>query len=167
MSSVQPPISPLRVVSDSSPFIALNAIGRLDLLRHLFDVVVVPRAVEKEVKSLSLPLWVTVMDLPAAAPFFEAGIGLGPGETETIRLALHLGPAWLLLPDWLLLNAGAGRRAAQRLGLRITGVLGILLAAGRSGILGDIQPELDLLMANGFRIAPRLYQQLLAASHKA
>ncbi len=161
MRVVQPPLSPLRVVSDSSPFIALNAIGRLDLLPRLFDVVVVPRAVEKEVKSLSLPLWVTVMDLPAAAPFFEAGIGLGPGETETLRLALHLGP------DWLLLDDGAGRRAAQRLGLRITGVLGILLAAGRSGILGDIQPELDLLMANGFRIAPRLYQQLLAASHKA
>lgn len=74
MSSVQPPISPLRVVSDSSPFIALNAIGRLDLLRHLFDVVVVPRAVEKEVKSLSLPLWVTVMDLPTAAPFFRVSV---------------------------------------------------------------------------------------------
>lgn len=161
MSSVQPPISPLRVVSDSSPFIALNAIGRLDLLPRLFDAVVVPRAVEKEVKSLSLPLWVTVMDLPATAPLFEAGIGLGRGETEAIRLALHLGP------DWLLLDDGAGRRAAQRLGLRITGVLGILLAAGRSGILGNLQPELDLLMANGFRIAPRLYQQLLAASHKA
>lgn len=72
MRFVQPPISPLRVVSDSSPFIALNAIGRLELLPRLFDVVVVPCAVEKEVKSLSLPLWVTVMDLPATAPFFEA-----------------------------------------------------------------------------------------------
>ena len=45
MRFVQPPISPLRVVSDSGPFIALNAIGRLDLLPQLFDEVTVPRAV--------------------------------------------------------------------------------------------------------------------------
>jgi predicted nucleic acid-binding protein len=79
----------------------------------------------------------------------------GGGETEAIHLALHL------RPDRLLLDDGEGRREAQRLGLRLTGVLGLLVAAKRIGLLPAVRPDVDTLRASGFRVSAGLYMELL------
>lgn len=108
----------MRAVSDTSPFIALNSIGRLGLLPQLFDTITVPAAVAAELKSVLLPDWVRVVSISQGAIPHVKEARLGRGETEAIHLALHL------RPDRLLLDDGEGRREAQRLGLRVTGVLG-------------------------------------------
>jgi hypothetical protein len=153
----------VRAVSDTSPFIALNSIGRLGLLPRLFDTITVPPAVAAELKSILVPDWVRVVPIPvvsipeaAITPILEAK--LGRGETEAIHLALHL------RPDRLLLDDGEGRREAQRLGLRVTGVLGLLLAAKRTGLLPAVRPEVDALRTSGFRVSEGLYKELLASS---
>jgi len=38
----------LRVVSNTSPIIALSSLGKLDLLKHLFGRVTIPQAVYEE-----------------------------------------------------------------------------------------------------------------------
>jgi len=48
---------------------------------------------------------------------------LDKGESEAIALALQA------QADWTLLDEKEGRRVAKSLGLRVTGVLGILLCA--------------------------------------
>ena len=80
----------MRAVSDSSPLIALNSIGRLNLLPKLFSGIVAPPAVATEIKSFQLPEWVDVIPVPSDLEQIMAVKGLGPGETEAIRLALHL-----------------------------------------------------------------------------
>ena len=157
----------MRAVSDTSPFIALNSIGRLGLLPQLFDTVIVPPAVADELKSVLLPDWVRVLSVPVVSiPVVSIpegaiprarGAGLGRGEIEAVNLALHL------RPDRLLLDDGEGRREARRLGLRVTGVLGLLVAAKRSGLLPAIRPEVDTLRTSGFRISEGLYKELLAS----
>jgi uncharacterized protein len=126
----------VRAVSDTSPFIALNSIGRLGLLPRLFDTITVPAAVAAELKSVLLPDWVRVVSIPQGAVSSVREAGLGRGETEAIHLALQL------RPDRLLMDDGDGRREGQRLGLRVMGVLGLLLAAKRIRLLSAVRPEL-------------------------
>ena len=64
---------------------------------------------------------------------------LHQGEAEAIRLALETEA------DWLLIDEKEGREMARRLGLPVTGVLGLLLRAKSMGQIAEIKPELLLL----------------------
>ncbi len=77
------------------------------------------------------------------------------GEAEAITLAVELNA------DRLIVDERRGRKEAIRLGLRVTGILGILLAAKQQGLVSFIQPLLDDLIANGFWIREELYAELL------
>lgn len=63
--------------------------------------------------------------------------------------------------DRLIVDERRGRNEAIRLGIRVTGILGILLAAKQQGLVSCIQPLLDDLIANGFWIREELYAELL------
>lgn len=75
---------------------------------------------------------------------------LGRGETDVLRLALELraDDAVVILDD------ARAHAAARRLGLKLTGTLGVLLDAKRAGLIAAVGPQLDRLDALGFRLAP-------------
>lgn len=78
------------------------------------------------------------------------------GEAEAIALAIEVEATRLLIDERL------GRQAATDLGLRITGVLGILLAAKRQELITAVQPVMDDLATQaGFRISSQLYVDVL------
>jgi uncharacterized protein len=133
----------MAVVSDSSPLIALGRIGQLSLIRRLAGPIVVPPAVAHEVYGADAPPdWIHVQSLGSSV---AVGASLGRGEQEAIVLALELGARWILLDDL------PARRSAARLGLRVVGTVGVLLAAKRSGLVDEIRPLLDALDAAEFR----------------
>jgi predicted nucleic acid-binding protein len=145
------------VVSDASPLIALHKIGHLALLEALFGAVVIPPAVKGEVTpGVTLPAWIEERPLaqPAAAQVLR-GV-LDAGESEAIALALELKASRLLMDE------RAGRRLAQGLGLFVTGTLGVLYMAKRQGRLAAIRPLIDALIQGGFRVAPQLYERVIA-----
>ena len=45
-----------QIICNSGPLIALGILGRLDLLKTLFDVVLVPEAVQKEIEQGGIKL---------------------------------------------------------------------------------------------------------------
>jgi predicted nucleic acid-binding protein len=82
---------------------------------------------------------------------------LDRGEAETIALALELGA------DLVLLDEREGRHAAQRLELRVAGIVGILLEARSRGSVDTIRPHLDALRHKaGFYLAEQVYHSALA-----
>lgn len=79
------------VISDTSPLSALLLAGRDALLKQIFDRVVIPPAVEKELlrAHAALPAWIEILS-PPDIPLSVSEAGLDPGETEAIALALEL-----------------------------------------------------------------------------
>ncbi len=144
------------IVSNASPVIALEQIGQLHLLQQLFDRVIVPPAVAREVSpTVMLPAWIEQQSLrqPIGPQILSAS--LGAGESEAISLALELQARLVILDD------RPARRLAQALHLPVIVKLGILLAAKRRNVLSAVRPSLDALLQHDFRISQRLYEQIL------
>ena len=139
------------VVSNTSPLSNLAIIGRLDLLRERYGVVLIPPAVNRELAALSHVLgktrieaalrggWLRIEPLPADADALPFPSELDAGEAEAIQLCLHLRADKVILDDAL------GRAAARHLGLKFTGLLGELVFAKLGGRIGTVRAEIDLL----------------------
>ncbi|MBS1250254.1 MAG: hypothetical protein MAG431_01845 [Chloroflexi bacterium] len=154
------------VVSNTSPIISLAAIGQFNLLHHLYKHVHIPQSVLKELNAKGSPWpgsnevanadWIEVHTVQNQALVTALQRDLDSGESESIALALELHA------DLVLLDEKEGRRAAQRLDLRISGVVGVLLNAKTSGSIETIQPHLDQLRhIAGFYLSEDLYQHVL------
>jgi predicted nucleic acid-binding protein len=83
---------------------------------------------------------------------------LGDGESEVIALALETDAARIVLDD---LDA---RRLADRLGLKLIGTLGILLAAKLRGEIPSLRAEIDRLRRGGFRAGAALVEEILRSA---
>lgn len=129
------------IVSDTSPIRALQHLGRLDLLHRLFDQIFVPPAVVDELTN-PRPRFkpILVSEIPGASivppsvtPRPRASLSLG--ELEAIQLAMDLN-AELLIDELL------GRRAAEQEGLRVVGVVGVMIRAKQRGHLDAVVSHL-------------------------
>ena len=150
------------VVSNSSPLIAFQQIGRLELVHELVGPMIIPPAVSREIApSVSRPDWIEVRGLAQPVASIVLRVSLGAGESEAISLAIETKARLLLLDDL------AARRLALGLHLPIIGTLGLLLAAKRKGLLETVKPSLDQLMACEFRVSADLYERLLRDAGEA
>ena len=149
-------MSDLPVISNASPLIALAQIDHLDLLKQLFQTIVIPPAVVEEISpTVSIPNWIEQHELSQPIDPFILQSSLGPGECETISLAVEIQARLVILDE------RPGRRLAHRLRLPVIGTLGVLLSAKRKGLLPTIRPLIDGLLACDFRVSTDLYEQIL------
>lgn len=149
-------MTPLLVVCNSSPIIALAQIEALDLLRMLFTTVVVPPAVRGEIQSIALPEWILVQPLAQTLDARVAAASLDAGEREAIGLAIERGADLLVLDDL------PARALAARLGLSLIGTVGVLLLAKQRGLVEQVRPLLDALRRAEFFLSDGLYRRILA-----
>ena len=160
----------MRAVSNTSPLANLAVIGRLELLWEQFGAIWVPQAVSAELdrlghrhgqESLSEArqkglLQVQEIQNRTAAELLAGQ--LDRGEAEAIVLAEES------KADWLLMDERDGRLQARRMGLQVTGVLGVLIKAKLGGRLERVRPELDRLRSEAhFFIGKDLEHQVLSS----
>jgi len=146
-----------QVIVDTTPIIALSSVGQLDLLRALFDRVIVPPAVHDELRAggwgrpgfsaVEEAPWMVTVQLvdPSRAVMLS---DLDRGEAEVIALALERGANLVILDERL------ARTHAKRLGLNLTGTLGLLVGAKRRALLHEVWPIVQQLREAGFRLGP-------------
>lgn len=151
----------MTVVSDTSPINYLVLIELQDLLPKLFDRILIPEAVHRELHSdaapdpikwflAEAPDWLDVRPSPEIDPSLQQ---LDSGEREVIALALLTGA------DSVLLDERKGRHAARERGLRVSGTLGVIrLAADRRLI--TLADALDRLEKTNFRASLQLLNSL-------
>ena len=138
------------IVSDSSPLIAFSLIGRLELIKELYEIIIIPEAVHREiteideqrtgVQEIIAAEWLIVERITNER-FVRALEGeLDRGEGEAIVLATELNAGLLLMDE------RRGRQVAKRCNLNVIGVLGILIEAKHKGLVPLAKPLLDELV---------------------
>ncbi|MEO1147365.1 MAG: DUF3368 domain-containing protein [Cyanobacteria bacterium J06638_22] len=162
------------VVSDTSPITNLAAIGQLDFLCQLYTTIVIPLAVYNEMVTAGKPVpgavevqtlsWIqtqTVSDVQAVIDLQSNQDDIDLGEAEAILLAQQL------KADLLLMDERRGRALAVNYGLRVTGLLGVLLQAKRNGLIPAVKPLMDqLIEIANFRISNQLYALVLETANE-
>lgn len=157
------------VVCDTSPITNLAAIGRLPLLRDLFQSLTIAPGVWSELhasgtawpgsREVDAAPWITRRAPSNTALVATLHTSLDLGESETIALAVEIGAGLVLMDE------RDGRHAAQALGLRIMGAVGALIHAKRHGMIEALRPELDALRDRaGFYLGTAVYAKALEAA---
>lgn len=152
------------IICNTSPFQYLHQLGHLALLERLAGKVIVPTAVVSEsaegrrrgvdVPDPAVLPWARLRE-PQSYRVLPLITDLGPGETAVLALALETQNAVVILDD------GLARRHARRLGLRLTGTLGLLLDAKSAGFIDTVSPLLDALQSLRFRLDPKAREAVL------
>ena len=139
-------------VVDTTCLIGLERVGRLNILRALFDPVVIPPAVAREFGT-PLP-WLRVETPTNRALVSVLKMLLDEGEAEAIALASEL-------VHTIVLDDSQARAAARNLGLKVIGTIGILLRAKRGGVIPAVRPVIEELELNGFYLSDALREEAL------
>lgn len=163
------PDTPRLVVCNTTPIITLSLIGQLSLLQQFYGTVLIPPAVEAEIlaggsrygsQELKGAAYINTVPLndPGRALLLN---DLDPGEAEAIVLALEQ------KADLLIMDERLGRKHATRLGLTLTGSIGILLKAKQAGRIETIKPLLTQLDQGGIHLSSTLIAQALQEAGEA
>lgn len=152
------------VVADAGPLIAFATADLLSVLKALFGGIIVTEAVRTECSTkpgidwrrIAAAIedgWLVVETAPASNAVLSPS--LGPGETESIRLALQDPEETLLILDDRL-----ARRYALRLGLQFVGTARLLHLAERRGLVPDAGACIARMAERGYRISLTLLAQV-------
>jgi predicted nucleic acid-binding protein len=157
----------LIVVADAGPIIHLSWLDRLDLLDAMFQDVLIPEAVHREL----LPPGRVLPGADAVALALRAGrlrvrpvqdrarvallrANIDRGETEALVLSEEVGAGLVLLDD------RRARDVAERLGLRFIGTIGLLRQARWQGLVPAAYPLLVELRRRGFWVGDPLLEEI-------
>ena len=132
------------VVSDTSTITNLHQVDRLDLLRSLYGTIVIPPGVRRELyriegqqAELENLDWIRTEYPKNHSLITELLEELDLGESGAIALAIELKAKYLVIDEY------KGRAIAEMKGVRIVGLLGVLIAAKKSGHLEAIRPLIE------------------------
>lgn len=157
------------VVSDASPLLLLAKIGKLDLLKELYQEIIIPlqvrnKVVEYEDKASFIILseiengWIQLKDIEISPEIERLGerLGLHKGETAALSVAKHLDIEEILADDKL------ARIAARILGLRAIGCLGVTMRAYETGVITRTEAinSIQKLVKAGLWVSPDVLSEV-------
>ena len=153
-------------VSDTTAITNLAAINKIHLLKDLFHEITIPQEVYDELtrhgdhvpgaKEAKTYTWIKTRQVTNKSLVHSLLNTLDAGEAEAIALALELHAQLLIIDEF------AGRQAAKDFGIKIIGVLGVLLLAKKRNLITEIKPYLISLRSDaGFRLSQQVMDHIL------
>lgn len=153
-------LSTRKVVVNASPIIVLFKAGLENILPDLFDTIVIPDSVLKEVvagtdliaKKIKTVKWLSVKKVVLVEDIIEWN--LGKGETAVISYALKNKDYKVVLDD------KAARKCAKTNSVKILGTGHILVLAARKGLIADFDRAISEVKQAGLWISDNIAQIL-------
>lgn len=163
------------VVSDSTPLIYLAKVGKLGLVKDVFERVFIPEAVFNEAvaqgKALNISdasiiegfvgAWIirerVKPEVDAEYSFLDTNLRLGLGEREALKLCKQLSA------DYFIVDDREARRTSRILNIRPIGTCGLIVQSCRQGSTTSREALqiVDDLVKAGFRLDPTVYRRIL------
>ena len=147
------------IVSNTTPLIAFLKKNELILLKELFNEILIPKAIYKEIIETSKDYdkekeileneinknWIKIKEVKSLK---FPDLNLGKGETEAINLCFEISSPLLLIDD------KKGRNVAKSFKVDILGTLGIFALMHKRNLKKkeNLIDNLDLLLKSGFYI---------------
>jgi predicted nucleic acid-binding protein len=161
-------------IINSSPLIYLGKLGLLSLLQQLFDQVLTVNTVKEEVLDSSASEyailhsafsdWLIVSEVPEGPLSTRLGnMGLHQGEVDALVLAYYIKKQ--KSDSVIVIDDLAARDVARTLGLKVTGTIGIILRATKSGFLTKNESRTkiqSLVEETSFRMSAALYSKVMS-----
>jgi predicted nucleic acid-binding protein len=148
-------------ISDTSPLNYLLLIDHIALLPQIYEQVIIPEAVYRELSHPGAPKlvaeWISTRPTWAEVRIVsrvDTTVGLGRGESEAISLAMELSA------DVLLMDERKGRREARARGITVIGTLNILEEASARGMV-SLPDAIARLQQTSFRASPAVFREIL------
>ena len=149
------------IISDASPLIVLLKTNKLSILKELFQKIIIPEAVHKEItakeheKTIFNKIeWIETRKIRNTDLTTLLEKLIDRGEAEAIVLAKEL-KATLLIDD------AKARKYAKLLNINIIGTLGLLKIAKNRGLIPSAKKTIDGMLAEGYYIEDKLIKTLL------
>ena len=156
------------IICNSSPLINLSKINRLDLLKLLFNKVIIPNAVynelfidhkqsfgKNEINDLILDGTIEIKKVSDINLVKALREDLDYGESEVIALALEE------KADIVIIDELEARKKADLFYLNKTGFIGLLIKAHKLNHIKNFIELLDLAIEKGFWINKNLYNRII------
>jgi predicted nucleic acid-binding protein len=147
------------VISDTSCLILFHKIDHLEILLKVYqNIVTTPQIASEFGHALPSSIKVISVKDQKYLDFLSTQVDLG--EASAIALAKELDSSLIILDEL------KGRKLAKKLGLKITGSLGIIHKAKELGIIAAIKPILDKISETNFRISDKILTELLLLNNE-
>lgn len=157
-----------KIVSNATPIIALLKIDKLQILKDLYGTISIPQEVFNEIEAgknkefytdLSKIEWVKIekiRNIKSLSYFLD----LDKGEAEAIILATETEA------DLIILDETLGRFHAKYAGLKVTGTIGVLLKAKKSGYITKLKPLLLELRSKSVWLSENFIKEILKMANE-
>ena len=142
------------IISDTSCLIVLSKIGKIELLKDLYQEIVITKEVKSEFGN-TLPSWILISEAKDKLKQKELETKLDKGEASSITLALET-PGSTLIIDEL-----KGRKIAQSLQVDIIGTIGVVLLGNKKGLIIDVIGTILRIVNSGFRLSDKLLNKII------
>lgn len=154
------------VVSDSSIFIGLAKIGKLQLLPEIFGKIYLPTEVFRELtekgknkpgaKLIKEARWIERKAVRDNTQVRLLMLSLDKGEAEVLALSKEI------KAELILVDEEKARKSAVLAGFNIMGIIGVLAVAKKRGLLTRLKPSIKELQKKKFRISDAIIKHALA-----
>lgn len=155
----------MKIIADTTPIHYLILIDEIEILRELFEQIIIPEAVFRELQHKRAPkkiqTWIAspphwlLINAPSQS-LHEIGHELGMGEREVIALAIEL------QADAVLIDDRRATREALKRNLPVLPTLSILAKAAEQERLDLVSAIHRLLKETNFYVAMDVVDRLLS-----
>ncbi len=145
---------PKAIISDTSCFIILTNIGELELLQKVYGQIVTTPEIVAEFGA-PLPEWVEINEVKDKYRQTILELQIDKGESSAIALALETPDSVVILDDY------KARKIAERLGVTLTGTIGVIIKAKLNGIIPSVKPIIEKIKQTDFRLCAEIEIQAL------
>jgi hypothetical protein len=150
------------IVSDTSSISNLLQIGLIDILHVLYGEITITPAVRRELyhlpeheKKIEQIDWIVVKAPQDQGMIVQLLEEIDLGEAESIVLAIEEQAKYLIIDEY------KGRLIADSYGIKIVGILGVLIQAKKKQVITTVKPHIEQLVEIGFRLDRKLIEKVL------
>lgn len=158
-----------KIIVNSTPLIALAKANKLEILKEMYEHIIIPEAVYREVTEKddiaaqrieAAREWIEVRKVDSNLDRRMYRAKLHEGEVEVMLLAQEIGA------DVVIIDDGADRKTAEYLGLPLTGTLGVMIKAKQRGLLEAVMPVVQQMEQNGIFFSKELKEKIRKLSNE-